>query len=245
MTIAQHEDVVNSRLTLIITTSSVPSAPSTELLSEVLASIAQHCPTLLRCKVVVVIDTYDRITDEPRLKKGCVTLEGAGKFEAYRGNVKRLFLHTFCASDAGDFQSSPAEAEFGSPFKEENSVPLMVSRTGDERFTFIEPEARIGFSLAVRAALRVVTTPYVWVHQHDWTLQCAIPVAGMLEVMASHDGNPEVPVKYICLPSIRLLDYANQSETVRYPAFRKRVVGIGRNKARHRTGFVIAALGNN
>jgi hypothetical protein len=190
------------------------------LLSQVLASFEQYCPTLLACKAIVVFDTYDRVTEQARLKKGCVTPDGARNFDAYKRNVKHLILQNYL-HQSFELKLSTAEAEFGSPFKEENSISLQITRTENHQVTFIEPESRLGFGLAVRSALRLVETPYVWVHQHDWTLQISIPLDGILDIIESQDDDQVAPIKYICLPSVRLLRYADQSDNERYASFQE------------------------
>ena len=244
-------------VTLIITTSPTPTNPSTELLSAVLESFSRHCPDLLACKVILVIDTYDQITPRAQLKKGHVTAEGAASFHLYKEKVKSLILT--------HFQREPREqpttqkedvAEFGSPDDPANIVKLIITQTEDEHVTFIEPTSRLGFGLAVRSALRIVETPYIWVHQHDWTLATDIPLGPLLDLMtplidkdraaavavdsddtivnhgSMSDTNttPErsassgvqvgIPVKYICLPSIRLLSYATSDYVHKNPALR-------------------------
>ena len=86
------EDAVADLLTLVITTSPTPSAPSTDLLSQILASFREFCPELVRCRVILVLDTYDHISSTARLKKGHVTAEGARNYAEYKNNAKRLIL---------------------------------------------------------------------------------------------------------------------------------------------------------
>ncbi|KIW03083.1 uncharacterized protein PV09_05728 [Verruconis gallopava] len=215
---------VVDHLTVIITTSPVPSAPSTELLTDVLDSFARHCPLLLRCRVIVVFDSYERVCARARLKKGAVTAEQAAAFAAYVASVKALVLRRFGRCDgagASPLERSAGEAEFGSPFDPANAVPLVQLRTADGRVTFVEPARCLGFSLAVRSALRLAATRYVWVHQHDWRLTTTIPVASMLSIMRERDADDVAPVRYICLPSVRLLNYAAQSDNTRFAAFRQ------------------------
>ncbi|OAA63615.1 hypothetical protein SPI_03778 [Niveomyces insectorum RCEF 264] len=135
-------------------------------------------------------------------------------------------------------------AEYGSPFLADNSVPFTITRTGTNgRIAFIEPAARLGFALAVRTAVRAASTPYVWVQQHDWTLAADVPLAAMLDVMCTAeaeltggtptedaglstggqpavDGPVALPVRYIGLPSIRMLQYAVSDHVVRFPSLR-------------------------
>ncbi|KXX77778.1 hypothetical protein MMYC01_204087 [Madurella mycetomatis] len=230
-------------LTVIITTSPTPSAPSTELLSLVLLSFREHCPALTGCRVVLVLDTYDRISSTARLKKGHVTVEGATKFAEYKQNAKRLILHEYAPSGRThreeDLVVVHGEAEFGSTAyaQQTNTVPLTITKTPDERIIFIEPSQRLGFGLAVRSALRLTETPYVWIQQHDWALVSEIPLRPLLQVMQQQQqqqqqlepdtsvdlGNldaAKVPIKYVCFPSVRMIQYAKSDHVMQFPALR-------------------------
>lgn len=215
---------ISEALTVIITTSPTPSAPSTELLDTILASFHEHCPLLLECNVVVVLDTYDRIAPVNRLKKGSVTAEGAQNFPAYKDNVKRLVLKEFASIESSEDLSlleEDGEAEYGSPCISTNFTALKIRRTEDKRVIFIEPSERLGFGLAVRSALRLVETPYVWVQQHDWNLIVSIPIQSIVEVMVESDSSEEAPVRYVCLPSPRMLDYADSEHVKPFPSLRE------------------------
>ncbi|KAK0615630.1 hypothetical protein B0T17DRAFT_592383 [Bombardia bombarda] len=246
-------------LTLIITTSPTPSAPSTELLSAILVSFRKHCPDLTACRVVLVIDTYDHIASAARLKKGHVTADGAQNHEAYKENAKKLILHEF-SQDRDGYEDDEDEnenenddddghvllvtegdAEYGSSAyaQQTNAVPLTITRTKDGRISFIEPLQRLGFGLAVRSALRLTETPYVWIQQHDWSLIYDIPLAPLLTIMqeseaVESESEPDydygsesrrrqtvtVPVKYVCFPSVRMLSYATSDHVMQFPALR-------------------------
>lgn len=160
------EDRIPSLLTLIITTSPTPSAPETELLTQVIASYRRHCPSLLTCRVIVVLDTYDHIKPRARLKRGQVTAQGAQVYDVYKENVKELFLAEYCPDRALPIPmtQSSVEAEFGFDGRNNplgSAVSVAVSRTDDGRVTFVEPADRLGFGLAVRTALRLTETSYV------------------------------------------------------------------------------------
>ncbi|TLS20837.1 uncharacterized protein PpBr36_10890 [Pyricularia pennisetigena] len=275
------EDRIPNLLTLIITTSPTPSAPETELLTQVIASYRHHCPPLLKCRVIVVMDTYDHIKPRARLKRGQVTAQGAQVYDVYKENVKELFLAEYCPDlpPPVPMTQSSVEAEFGFDGRKNplgSAVSVTVSRTCDGRVTFVEPADRLGFGLAVRTALRLAETSYVWIHQHDWTLVTDIPIDGMLDVMETNKASPaglpstlslsslslsststsdapvtaldaatvgslpgspaaadtpsgicddafttdleSPPVKYICLPSCRLLSYAVQAHVTYHSA---------------------------
>ncbi|KAK5076336.1 hypothetical protein LTS08_006967 [Lithohypha guttulata] len=221
---------VSGILTVVITTSPTPSAPSTELLSLVFQSFQKYCPSLLECRLIVVLDTYDKVAETPRLKRGVVTAQIACDFELYKANVKELVLAKYLEHQSHvSATRSSGEAEYGSAGCEDNVVNVSICQFYDERVTFIEPVQRLGFGLAVRSALRIVKTPYVHVHQHDWTLEVDIPVASILDVMQAHESDINIPVKYICLPSIRLLEYATQDDVVRFLTLRELTSSLKRD----------------
>ncbi|KAJ4303845.1 hypothetical protein N0V88_001442 [Collariella sp. IMI 366227] len=225
-----HDNDTNL-LTLIITTSPTPSAPSTELLAQIILSFRKHCPELTQCRVILVLDTFDHISSTARLKKGHVTPDGAKKYAEYKENAKRLVLQEY-ASSHRSLVVEHAGAEFGSLAyaQQTNTVPLTLTRTKDGRVLFIEPEQRLGFGLAVRSALRLTMTPYVWIQQHDWSLVAPIPLRPLLELMQQRsrpesDGLDDtdtvsVPIKYVCFPSIRMVEYARSDHVMQFPALR-------------------------
>lgn len=208
-------------LTVIITTSVTPSAPSTELVEAVLQSFHRHSPVLASCRVIVTFDGYDQITARARLKKGQVAPEQAANFDLYKANVKALVLgEHYPGQMPTGFSCWKGEAEYGSPRIATNSVSFEASQTHDKRVTFIEPARRLGFGLAVRTALRMTATPYVFVAQHDWALVADIPVESMLHIMEASEADAEAPVKYVCLPAVRMLSYASQADVRDFPALR-------------------------
>ncbi|EPE05563.1 feruloyl esterase-like protein [Ophiostoma piceae UAMH 11346] len=240
-------DIISSLLTVILTTSPTPSAPSTDLVGSVLSSFEAHCPALVACSIIVVFDTYDRIGPQLRLKKGTVTAVEAAHYDTYKANVRQLVQEIWGrhaglpreeAVSLGVDHVEEGSAEFGSPFLRDNSVKFKTTHLRSSaklpRISFIEPEARLGFGLGVRTALRAATTPYVWVQQHDWSLATDIPIAPMLDVMqASRMGVPDAeadaslsgqegtaPIRYICLPSVRMLRYATSAHATEFPVLR-------------------------
>lgn len=220
---------LSEALTVIIATSPTPSAPSAELLDTILTSFQDFCPALLSCRVIVVFDTFDRVAAVNRLKKGSVTAEGAANFPVYKENVKKLIFKQFAGKEDEDVPmiEEQGEAEFGSPCMPGNCTPFTVRRTEDKRVVFIEPTERLGFGLAVRSALRLVETPYVWVQQHDWNLHAEIPIRSILEVMMN--APEEAPVKYVCLPSPRMLGYADSAHVNLYPFLRELTSSLKRD----------------
>ncbi|KAI0886426.1 uncharacterized protein GGS22DRAFT_128506 [Annulohypoxylon maeteangense] len=211
----------SSLLTVIITTSPTPSAPSTELISAILSSFRNHCALLLSCRIVIVFDTYDRIAPHARLKKGQVTPDGAMTFDHYKHNVMQLILREFNQdSNMESLVRGQGEAEFGHSAVETNVVSFLTSQTPDKQVTFIEPAKRLGFGLAIRSALRLIVTPFVWVQQHDWPLVSDITLEPLLDIMRVTESDEKAPVKYICFPSIRLLSYAESAHVTHFPVLK-------------------------
>lgn len=216
---------VSNLLTVIITTSPTPSSPSTELITSVLESFHRHCPDLAAVRIIVVFDTFQRITTQARLKTGSATPEIASTYNLYKENVKSLILREYTSKNKNDDDDGctmvnlEATAEYGS----RDTVMLAVTHTKDKHITFIEPVERLGFGLAVRSALRMAETPYVWVQQHDWALVADIPLRPMLEVMqtsSSSEPDTNTPVKYVSFPSVRMLQYAESNHVRQYPPLR-------------------------
>ncbi|KAF6816404.1 hypothetical protein CSOJ01_03027 [Colletotrichum sojae] len=212
---------ISDLLTVIITTSPTPSAPSTELIDSVFESFRAHCPDLLRCRVIVIFDTYERVGPVPRLKKGQVTEEGAKDFALYKENVKKLVLDSYgCTQNGDELTQTEGEAEYGYNGRALNVASFTITKTPDGKVSFVEPAERLGFGLAVRTALRTATTPYVWIHQHDWKLVADIPASPILDVMAAAHDDEEAPVRYVCLPSVRMLGYAESAHVQDFPNLR-------------------------
>ncbi|KAK0702915.1 hypothetical protein B0T21DRAFT_299613 [Apiosordaria backusii] len=232
-------------VTVIITTSPTPSAPSTELLEQIAVSFRKHCPPLIHCRVIAVLDTYDHISTKPRLKKGHVTPDGASKYADYKANAKRLILKEYAPAGRSyanaDLVKTQEKAEFGSGAaayaSQDNAVVMNVTKTKDERVTFVEPVQRLGFGLAVRSALRMTVTPYVWIQQHDWALVTDIPLGPLLQLMQENKATTtsteeeetgkgrqqqaiRPPVEYVCFPSVRMMEYATSDHVMLYPALR-------------------------
>ncbi|KAF7167796.1 hypothetical protein CNMCM5623_000984 [Aspergillus felis] len=219
---------ISDRLTVIITTSPAPSNPATDLIASVLQSFQLHCAGLTDARVVVVFDTFERITSQSRLKKGHASPEVAENYELYKSNIKELILQIYHHEQGSQAVSqSHAEAEFGF----DGRVELLISQTDDCKITFIEPVARLGFGLAVRSALRVVETPYVWVQQHDWALVADIPLEPLLEIMqgSESEGDDAAPVKYVSFPSVRMKRYAVSPHVTDHPGLRDLTTSLKRD----------------
>eukprot|EP00457_Paulinella_chromatophora_P005797 gb/GEZN01005814.1/.p1 GENE.gb/GEZN01005814.1/~~gb/GEZN01005814.1/.p1 ORF type:complete len:451 (-),score=48.82 gb/GEZN01005814.1/:49-1401(-) len=67
------------------------------------------------------------------------------------------------------------------------------------------------FSQAVEVALRVVTTPYVLVMQHDWKFVRSIPIKSVVRAMISHS---EI-IKYVTFPSEKNIKYIENTRSSR------------------------------
>jgi hypothetical protein len=190
-------------VTVIISTSPLPSHPSTAVIDAVLQSHARFCPELVACRRVVVFDGY-KTGPTLRLKKGNVTETIAQGYEAYKAQLKQLI-------SGGQSCFGQQETQKLLIGGQRQYAELSVRRTVDGKAVFIEPTKQIGFALGVKAALGLVTTPYVFVQQHDWALCSPLPLPDMLAAMEScsqHDSN--VPINYIGLNNKRSMNYSSR-----------------------------------
>jgi hypothetical protein len=179
----------------------------------------------------VVFDACEKVATRPRLKKGYVTSESVKDYDDYKLNVRKLFFKEYLQCEPRDItlKESSGEAEYGIG-NNTTPVPFTVSSTDDDRLSFIDAQGRrLGFGLAVRSALRIVKTPYVWVHQHDWALIEDIPLASILDVMQASDSEDQKPVKYVCLPSGRRISYATSDQVMLFEQLRKLSVTLTGN----------------
>ncbi len=141
--------------------------------------------------------------------------------DLYRSNVKKLILEAHEKAETCNLHQSRGEAEFGHGPTETHSITFLATYTEDKRVTFVEPDKRLGFGLAVRTALRMTETPYVWIQQHDWALAFDIPLEPILDVMQTSASDETAPVKYICFPSVRMLSYATSSHVMGFRVLRE------------------------
>ena len=194
---------IEQLVTVIISTSPLPSHPSTAVIDAVLQSHARFCPELVACRRVVVFDGY-KIGPSLRLKKGNVTDAIAQGYEAYKGQLKQLI----CGDEACLAERETQKLLIGG---QRHYAELSVQKCVDGKAVFIEAGQQIGFALGVKAALGQVTTPYVFVQQHDWALCSTLPLHDILTAMEActqEDGN--VPINYIGLNNKRSMNYSSR-----------------------------------
>jgi len=190
-------------VTVIISTSPLPSHPSTAVIDAVLQSHARFCPELANCRRIVVFDGY-KIGPALRLKKGNVTETIARGYEAYKGQLMQLI----CGKEACLAERETQKLLIGG---QRHYAELSMQKSDDEKAVFIEPGKQIGFALGVKAALGQVTTPYVFVQQHDWALSSPLPLLDMLTAMeACTHQHGNVPINYIGLNNKRSMNYSSR-----------------------------------
>eukprot|EP00936_MAST-01D_sp_MAST-1D-sp1_P000357 g357.t1 len=147
-----------SLMTIILTTSPVPSNPSTALIETVVRSFA-HVPDLFQCQLLIMCDGYS-IGHTAKYKRGIVTAEGARNYEEYVSRLRRL------ASEGllGRPHSRVGEGECDSGRCGGDGNKCRDNATGHQRITSFPPSLvrvealphRRGFGLAVKAALDII-----------------------------------------------------------------------------------------
>lgn len=168
-------DIDADLLTIIITTSPTPSAPSPELISSVLGSMPASVHKL---NLIITFDGFTISSDDRgRLKKGQIPQAMAETYPAYIENVKSLF-DTVVTSESFDDKTNAYVSE---------AHNLSSSMHGGH-ITFIRHKCRQGFGFSVKLSLEYCKTPHVLVMQHDWIFVTPIPpLHDLLHIMITED----------------------------------------------------------
>lgn len=170
-------------LTIILTTSPIPSSPSPALVKGTLSSLPL---CLFRSPLIITFDNY-RVhnAEQCRLKKGLVTEGLANSYPKYVENVKGLFLH------------STVEVEEADAF---------MSKATDSNTVFLRLKKRMGFASCIQIALKHVRSKYVLILQHDWLFTLPHPpMATLLSILEAEGVMGDV--KYIGFISRMSLNY--------------------------------------
>ena len=151
-------------LTIVITTSPIPSMPSTALLQTCLSSL----DNVGKCPIIIVCDAIGQVRDDPpNWKKGQVRPHHVKAYSEYVDNVRTI----------ADAQQRPCQ--------------LLSLSTWH------------GCALALQAALKLVSTRFVMLVQHDQIFLRDFDVRGVLGAMRAQ---PEV-IRYVGIPSRTTLRY--------------------------------------
>ncbi len=162
------------QLTIILTTSPTPSAPSTELVSSVLSSLPR---SLYKLDLIISFDGFTISRKiQGRLKKGQIPQSMADAYPLYIENIKSLF-NTAISSERFDGGMHTFVSEAPNP---------TVMHGG--HVTFIRHKYRQGFGFSVKAALEYCKSTNVLVMQHDWIFVPPIPpLFDLLNLMTQED----------------------------------------------------------
>ena len=178
------EDCISPELlTIILTTSPTPSAPSPELVASVLASLS---PQLSKVPIIVTFDGYTISKGkrlDGRLKKGQIPEEMASLYPQYIKNVQGLFGHDLTEE------------------REENHV--FISRSRETSVTFLRQKYRQGFGHSVKSALSHCQTPNVLILQHDWVFSPIHPLPMRHLVQILHEEEEVNYITFIARQSLR------------------------------------------
>ncbi|CAE7314188.1 unnamed protein product [Symbiodinium sp. CCMP2456] len=149
-----------ANLSVIVTTSPVPSNPSTEMLDRVLASM-QLVPGLGSAPKIIVCDGCKCVPpgNKTNHKAGKVTIEEAQRYEQFIERLREKSAESCSCEDVAFFGTQ-------------------VLSLSDHH----------GFGFAVKAALAHITTDYVLVVQHDQEFIAGFDLEALLETMSLHPG---------------------------------------------------------
>eukprot|EP00937_MAST-01D_sp_MAST-1D-sp2_P000485 g485.t1 len=188
-------------LSIVLTTSPIAAHPSTSLVETVLRSFA-HVPGLFRCRLVIVCDGC-KVGAKPKYKSGVVTDDAAARYREYIARLRCLArdgaLGRMAAAGAGlDGAVGGSDSRAGAG----GSLGFPAAQVHIE-----ELPQRMGFGLAVQAALRLCPPGWGW----EAPVERAPPQGtgagaggGREAVTARH------PIRYIGLLSGSTLKYAEK-----------------------------------
>jgi hypothetical protein len=146
-------------LSVIVTTSPIPSNPSLEMIEKVIDSILQFP---VKVQIYVVFDGVRNAAPgkEEEFKSGKISQDSELRYKEFRIN----FIETFGSP-------SNSEEEFQFDFSVgKNTVSHVTLQRISEKISIVTHSIRIGFALAVSSALQNCKTEVVMIHQHDWIL---------------------------------------------------------------------------
>ena len=186
---------VSAVLSVVLTTSPTRSNPSTTLLEAVLSTFAK-VPGLDQCQLVIVCDGHHVMDDSSENDAAAAGGAAAGVQKKSKLGYKRGVV-------------SPEASDAYVQYKE-NVQKLAEARCAAGMPTsVIEQPERLGFGLAVRAALsQSVRTKYTMVVQHDRYFEQDIPIDAILHTLERGD-----PYHLIYLQNSSLRNHINKCMT--------------------------------
>ena len=179
--------IAEGLLAIVITTSPIPSIPSTEFIEEAIASLP-NCTKYTHLIIhfdgfKVATQTFD---SQGRLKKGVVPESLAARYPEYIDRVKLLF--------GGNTSGEELLHE---------SFVSTCQNPESRQVTFVRSKFHRGFANSVRAALLFAPATHILVLQHDWVFcQAMTQFVTLLDIL-QHDQE----VEYITFVSRKSLDY--------------------------------------
>lgn len=187
-------------VSVIITTSPVPSNPSTGMLQCVLGNLSL-IPPLERAKKLLVCDGYAVVGHgrKPKHKAGRITADDAERYGQFKHAVRALVAAATaaCDKDVGGPRSDVGGSRGGSSVGNGGSIGLFA------HLQVLELVEHVGFGHAVKRALDEVDTDFVLVLQHDQQFIRGFALAGVLRAMTLYPQR----LKYVGLCSATTQHY--------------------------------------
>ncbi len=168
-------------VTVIITTSPIPSHPSTKVLETTLESTRLLNYSFK--EYIIVFDGYN-LSSKEALKSGNVSSTLVSNYLEFKTNVVDLLYSIFSSTP------SIMEEELEYTIRKESiniSVQTLVFDDVTVKLCHVKGKA-IGFAHAVNSSLCLTRTDLVLVMQHDWKFTAEIPFSQLLETFRS-DSN--------------------------------------------------------
>mmetsp|Transcript_8093 Transcript_8093/g.19922 ORF Transcript_8093/g.19922 Transcript_8093/m.19922 type:complete len:375 (-) Transcript_8093:214-1338(-) len=179
-----------SKVTVLVTTSPIPSNPSTALIDTCLRGLDIN--GFHWCDKIILCDGFSRGSNH--FKRGRIDDAAA---TAYRSFVFKLCQRADSVFVGAEACAEPAHS--GSGEQDEQSPQRGL-------ISVVDLVEHHGFALSLLTGINLARTEFVFVCQHDWILTRSVPLAKLTEAMTG-------PVRYIMLPAPALSGYVDIAKT--------------------------------
>jgi hypothetical protein len=176
---------MKDHITLLVTSSAIPTHPDPKILLQVLRSFREYCPEVLQCDIIVSFDGHRIVDceDEQALKKGKLVSSLSSNYSEYVKRVIWLLTHRWGSESLLDEDLNWDLCDESDEFLQHACMEIGVGKTALAHLNIYErvrsPKGprvvclqvlgeRVGQALAVREMIRLVNTPFAFVCQHDW-----------------------------------------------------------------------------
>lgn len=168
-------------ISVILTTSPIPSHPSTKVLEATLNSLSLIDLKGEIMNYIIVFDGYKESIKES-LKSGNVSTLLIQNYELYKANARDLLTLKF------NLKKQSTKSIQYSLRNETNQIQLETYSSQSVKLQLLIVNGNaLGFAHAVNCAIEIVNTALVLVLQHDWKFMACIPFLDIIQEILEKD----------------------------------------------------------